>query len=135
MVEKYDLRNKIEKGEVFYGEVYGEGVQKGFMYDCKPNERKLIIIDIYKNDGYISHTLVRRICYNQRLPEAPIDYIGKFDKSVISQLVSSESKLTKNHLREGIVIKPANEQVCFIGRKILKWKSDEFLLKSEDDTH
>jgi len=135
MVEKYDLRNKIKPGEVFYGEVYGEGVQKGFMYDCKPNERKIVIIDIRIDSGYIDHTHVRVICKARDLPEAPIDYIGKFDKPLISQLVSSKSNLTKNHLREGIVIKPANEQLCFIGRMILKWKSDEFLLKCEDDTH
>ena len=42
-VEKYDLKHVLKPGDVVYGEIYGDGIQKGYLYDCKPGEQKLAV--------------------------------------------------------------------------------------------
>ena len=132
-VEKYDLRKRLKPGEVVYGEIYGEGIQKGWMYDCKPGERKLIVFDIQLNGQYLTHNSVIGICYALSLAVVPSVRI-MYDKNLVEIYVNYDSDLY-NGLREGVVIKPQHETSCYIGRKILKWKSDQFLLREVDDTH
>lgn len=131
-VEKYDLRNKLKPGEVIYGEIYGKDIQKGFMYDCKPNERKLAVFDVMIDGKYLSHGGVEDFCICT-LPCVPGKLMA-FDKEKIQVLVDMPSWLNGG-LREGVVIKPLLEEQAYMGRKILKWKNNKFLLKCEDDTH
>jgi tRNA-binding EMAP/Myf-like protein len=137
MVKKYDLENKLEPGEIVFGEVIGDGVQKNYLYGCKPNERKLVIFDVKKNGVYQNHLYVKRFCDRNKLDHAPIEYIGRYkDKEHLRQYVEGVSTYAPiQKIREGIVIKPFIEEHGYMGRKILKWKSDNFLLTQEDDTH
>lgn len=137
-VEKYDLRNKLVDGEVIYGEVYGDGIQKGYNYGCAKGERKLVIFDLQKDGQYVNYDVVERFCYITGLPHVPIEYIGPYlgAKHTKDNYVDGPSSLCYDQkIREGVVIKPLEEQVCYAGRKILKYKSDNFLLESEDDSH
>src|SRR3990167_1740940 len=134
-VEKYDLRNKLKPGEVIYGEIYGEGVQKGCMYDCKPGERKMAVFDVMIEGEYINHIEVKWFCLAYRgLNLVPSLFIAQFALDTIKPYVDKPSELGGG-LREGIVIKPMIEAQTSIGRQILKWKSDKFLLQATDDTH
>ena len=137
MVTKYKLRESIPKDTIVYGEVYGDGVQKGYTYDCMPGERKLVIFDVQQNGWYFNHDRVRAFCGVIDLPVVPGDYNSlpvAFNPERILSNVDSISHLGWKP-REGVVIKPVKETLCYLGRKILKWKSDEFLLKAEDNTH
>lgn len=129
IVEKYDLKNILQDGEVLYGEIYGWGVQKGFPYDCHEGERKLVVLDVEIHGNFIDPAQVSAFCRHRELPRTPVDLIGGFRYETMLYLVSQPSQLTTSHIREGIVIRSA------IGRKILKLKSDEFMLKIEDDSH
>lgn len=133
-VEKYNLRNKLKFGEVIYAEIYGDGIQKGYLYSCKPGERKMVVIDMKLNGEYVSHLALVIFCAKVPLPVVPLDTEMPYDEVTIRKLVDAPSWLG-SELREGVVIKPVTERTCVIGRKILKWKSSEFLLKAVDDTH
>lgn len=138
MVEKYDLKNILQPGEILYGEVYGHGVQKGYHYGCQENERKLVVFDIKKDGVYQNHLYVKRFCDRYKLPHAPIEYVGKYPGAdvVKEKYVDGPSCLNSSQrIREGVVIKSFIETTCYMGRKILKWKNDSFLLESEDNTH
>ena len=136
-VDKYRLREVIPKGHVVYGEIYGDGIQKGYAYGCAHGERRLVIFDVKIDGTYVDHGSVERWTCDRQLPHAPIEYIGRFiDREFVKQFVDGPSSLCSDQkIREGIVIKPTKEQMTYMGRKILKLKSDNFLLNAEDDTH
>jgi RNA ligase (TIGR02306 family) len=133
-VEKYDLRNKLRPGEVIYAEIYGDGIQKNYLYSCQPNERKMVIIDLKLDGIYACHMTMVLRCADRNLPVVPLDGTFEYDEERIHKLVEAPSWLG-SELREGVVIKPLVEEHTYMGRKILKWKSDQFLLTQEDDTH
>lgn len=133
-VEKYNLRNKLHPGEVIYGEIYGDGIQKGYLYSCKPGERKMVVIDVKINGEYYDHLAAILFCGSYQLPIVPLDGTFYYNEARIRQLVDNPSWLG-SELREGVVIKPVIEEYTYMGRKILKLKSDKFLLTQEDDSH
>ena len=136
-VNKYRLRELIPEGHVVYGEIYGDGIQKGYTYGCAAGERRLAIFDIKIEGLYIDHDSVKHWTHRRQLPHAPIEYIGPFiSREAVKQFVDGPSSICSSQkVREGVVIKPLKESMTYMGRKILKFKSDEFLLKTEDDTH
>jgi RNA ligase (TIGR02306 family) len=133
-VEKYDLRNKLQPNEVVYAEIYGDGIQKGYLYGCQPGERKMVVIDLKLGGEYVSHRTTTLFCGSRGLPMVPLDAFVYYDTTRILKYVEAPSWLGKE-IREGVVIKPVVEEHTYMGRKILKWKSDKFLLTQEDDSH
>jgi RNA ligase (TIGR02306 family) len=133
-VEQYKLRKVLSPGEVIYAEIYGDGIQKGYLYSCQPNERRMVVIDVKIGGEYLNHLQTILFCASYKLPIVPLDAELPYDEDKIRKFVDAPGWLGKE-VREGIVIKPAVEEYTFMGRKILKWKSDQFLLTQEDDTH
>lgn len=136
-VKKYDLKNKLKPGEVLYGEIYGDGIQKGYMYDCEPGEIKLVVFDINKNGFYLDFWLLYETCNELGLPSAPVVYFGTYggvDK--LKVFAEGDSLLApKQKIREGIVIRPFDEDHTYMGRKILKLVNDEYLLQNNTEFH
>lgn len=135
-VKQYDLQNILFK-TVIYGEVYGPTVQKGYHYGLKNNETNLAVFDVLHEGQYLDHYNLVSFCSSIGLRLAPVIYVGPFiDAEHVKAMSEGPSVLAPGQpIREGVVIKPITEEKTFIGRKILKYKSDEFLLKVDDDTH
>lgn len=133
MVVKYDLKNILKPNEVVYGEVYGDGVQKNYSYGCTNGERKLVFFDL-RFDGKWVDTVASRKFFNERsLPIVPELYRGPYSKEKILSLRDGRSVFSSSQsVREGVVVKPLVEEMSFIGRKILKFISDDYLLKNQD---
>ena len=143
-IEKYDLRSKLKDLEdeigsvVVYGEVYGDGIQKGYTYGHKTGERSLVVFDVMVDGRYLDVHEMKSFCKLFNLPTAPELYQGPFDKATAKSLTEGCSVLEPTQkIREGIVIKPLHEENCpSVGRKVLKWVSDEYLLlKENSDWH
>jgi RNA ligase (TIGR02306 family) len=135
-VKQYDLKRKIQKGEVIYGEIYGSGIQKGYDYGCKEGERKLVIFDIKIGENFVSHHMLQWHANAYDLDTAPLLYIGNFNLELIKNLAKGDSFLCPaQKVREGVVIKPLVEQMSYMGRKVLKLINDEYLLKEQTDFH
>ena len=136
-VDKYNLVAKIPDGFIIYGEIYGSGIQKGYEYGLKEGERKLVVFDAKFDDRYLRYDELVMFCRLFSLEMPPIIYSGSHPgNEELKKLTEGPSLLGSTRFgREGLVIRPRTEQATFMGRKILKFKSDTFLLKAEDDTH
>jgi RNA ligase (TIGR02306 family) len=133
-VFNYGLQDLLEEGEVIYGEVYGDGVQKGYTYGCGKDERNLIVFDVMVNGKYLNILDAKNFCDARGLNFVPIIYMGTFNKEKILAMRDGDSILSpEQKIREGVVVKPVEEQMCYIGRKFLKYISDNYLLKNQDN--
>lgn len=143
MAHKYDIESKIAPHETVYGEIYGAKVQNNYMYDCKPNERKLIIFDVKilsedkQSTRFLTHDEMVQWCVNKGLKHVPIFYRGPFSKELAEQHSTGRSLLwPPEKVREGIVIKDTKETMSFIGKKYLKYINSEYLdNKTNTDNH
>lgn len=133
-VEKYKLKQLLHKGQVVYGEIYGAGIQKGYTYGCGPNERKVVFFDLMMDGEYLDYDLARHWFRIFNLPQVPQLYSGPFTREKILALRDGPSLLDASQkVREGIVVRPKYEGKSYMGRVILKYISDEYLLRHQDD--
>lgn len=136
IVKAYNIREKMLPDEVLYGEVYGDSIQKDYTYGCAPGERKFVAYDVMKNGEWLDPLDFEILCDSRGIPRVPKLYEGPFSRLIASQLVDGDSVLaSEQKVREGIVIKPLKEQRNYIGRKMLKYISDSYLLRDNTDFH
>lgn len=134
-VHKYNLKEILKPGQVVYGEIYGDGIQKGYTYGCKPGERKLVLFDLMVDGKYVRPDILIEWAKDKKLPVVPELYRGPFNKDYILSLRDGPSVLCpEQKVREGVVVRSLydSEDSCHIGRKILKYISDAYLLKNQD---
>ena len=126
-----NLEEKLQQapGIAFYGEVYGK-VQKGFNYDCSPNNVKVRFFDAMdlKTLKYLDYDDFVALCDKLGLDRVPELYRGPWSKDLKS-LADGQSTLG-NHIREGFVVKPIKERYDpGIGRVIFKMIGEAYLLR------
>lgn len=137
-VKKYGLDKKLKPGEIVYGEVYGDKIQKNYTYGCGAGERKLAVIDVMINGKYLDPEGRENYCYVREIPLVPILFKGKFDLEKIRTLLDGPSALSIfQQVKEGVVIKSKREEyVNGLGRKVLKYINPVYLLdKNNTDGH
>lgn len=133
IVKQYRLDEVLSEGEVIYGEIYGDGIQKNYTYGCSKGEHKLAIFDLMLNDEYVSPDHLFGFLSLNKLPGTPELYRGPYDAEKIKALTLGNSVLApEQKVREGVVVKPIQDAVCYMGRKVLKFISDEYLLKDDN---
>jgi intein/homing endonuclease len=136
ITKQYDVFNKLKPGEVIYGEIYGCGIQKNYTYGCKGNEIKLVIFDVMIDGEFLSQNDAIEWAKERGFDFVPILYRGPFNHEHIKLLTKGNSVLCPSQkIREGVVIKPLKEAKCYMGRKVLKLISDQYLLKDNTDFH
>ena len=134
MIAKYKIKDILKEGYVMYGEVYGDGIQKGYTYGCDKGERRLVLFDVMKDGRYLNFDELKEYCINNNLQIVPLLYEGKFNADLIETLKKGQSILNSSQkVREGVVVKSFKEEQCYCGRKILKFINDEYLLKNQDN--
>lgn len=166
MVKQYKLKEVIPLGYAVYGEIVGDGIQKGYTYGCGPGEHKLFAYDVmetktgtyldYYSEGVMTQGMTfasgDSTAFNLQSPNfdiltkffptmiatmgierVPELYHGPFEREIMDKLRDGDSVIGGQKVREGIVIKPAVEKTCSIGRKVLKYISDAYYLKNQDD--
>lgn len=135
IVNQYELQEILQYGEVIYGEIYGDKIQKNYNYGCGPGKQKLAVFDLQVEGKYQPVDVLTTFLIETRLPGVPEIYRGFYDYEKLKALTLGNSVLApEQKVREGLVVRPAaNEQDAFMGRKILKFISDEYLL-DEDNT-
>jgi RNA ligase (TIGR02306 family) len=153
-VKKYDLKNITEdpmyRGLVFYGEIYGSSIQKGYTYGCVEGERKLVMFDILCTEpgirtgeareqfvaGFCDHHAVESVCEDLGLDVVPVLYKGPFNVQGVKELTKGNSVMVPTQkIIEGVVVRPIREEKCHMGRKVLKLISDDYLLSDNTDFH
>lgn len=135
IAEQYALHELLEDGVAVYGEIVGDGIQKGYTYGCGQKEHKFFIYDVMVNGQYLSPGELVSFCGINDLPIVPTLYCGAYDSLAVSALRNGDSLIGGQKVREGIVIKVLNNTPCIIGRKCLKYLSDDYLLSDPTDFH
>lgn len=127
VLRNYDLKH-LPKGYIFYGEVYGKGVQE---LEYGQGGLELAIFDIKSPDGkYVDWFVLLEICDEYVLPTVPVIYGGRFDKEMLEEWTGSNSYIDKGQIREGCVVKSLVEtNHPRIGRMILKSINPEYLAR------
>ena len=135
IAEKYKLRDKLKMSEEIFGEIYGYGIQKYFPYDS-PYTQSVRFFDAMIHNQYLNWFHFQNFCERENLPMVPVLYVGPFSLEKVIELASGKSTIA-DHMREGVIIKSTTEQFHpKLGRKILKYINDEYLLfksKKEDE--
>lgn len=108
-----------------YGEVYGR--VQDLHYGTKPGELRFAAFDLLRHGQWLSHDEARAL--GAGLPWVPVLFRGPYDEEALRALADGPSTLPgANHLREGVVIKPAQERTApEIGRVLLKIVSNQYL--------
>lgn len=122
------IEGKIEKGEVFYGEVYGPGIQKGFSYDeAVPNVRLFMMVT--QNGTKTVDPLEASRIAKARGLEWVNYHVGTYkDIKSLRSLSEAPSSYTDKHIREGIVIVSASN-----GHKMAKFLNFNYLSKDDNE--
>ncbi len=121
--------------EPFYilGEIFGQGVQDLHYGITTPEFRVFDIYVGYPHNGhYLSQNMITQICVSLNLPMVPVLYTGEFSKEVVDEYTNGKETFSgkETHMREGIVIHPAEERrEDALGRVILKSVSEAYLLR------
>ena len=144
-----NLINRLLKPNIiFYGELYGPGVQKGFDYGRK--DHGVIFYDISIDGNYCNPETTKFIIGELELEYVPVIdhwYREPITQEVLVSLMSKASPLAeknkvlyngKTNIQEGIVIRPLIPRTYgskgHNQRWIFKYVSDTYLLKKEEDS-
>lgn len=129
------LESLLDEGDALYGEIVGDGIQSGYTYGCKAGEHEFYAYDVMRNGQWLGYADFVAYCAERGIRTVPELYVGPFDPELISNLRNGDSMIGGQKVREGVVIKPVEERSSMIGRAILKYLNDEYLLKDQTDFH
>lgn len=135
IADQLQLEELLKPGEALYGEIVGMGIQKGYSYGCKEGEHKFFAYDVRIDGKWLSCEEFTAWCSAKGIPQVPMLYIGAYSEKLTKELVKGDSTIGGQKVREGVVVKSLTEETCAIGRKLLKYISDEYLLKDQTDFH
>jgi len=137
IVKQYMLKGQMEnmKGYLFYGEIYGDGIQTGYNYGLTNGRIKVVGIDIFstEEDKYLDQYVAQAYCSALGVQHAPVLYRGKYSREAMDDHVTGRSVLyPKQRHREGIVVKPLHDRNGHCGRVVLKYLNTDYLLLKEN---
>lgn len=125
-----------------FGEIYGWVAPK-LRYGARQGDHGYRVFDISVDGKYLPWVQVKKWCEEYKIDVVPEIYVGKFEsiqkiaefskgKTVLKSIADGSDV---DHIREGVVVKPYNEEMYDhrVGRKILKYVSDEYLAMKDKD--
>ncbi len=135
--KKYGLTKKMEKlpGHILFGEVLGT---QDLKYGFSTEDVGFAAFDIYviAEKRYLNWEDFKAKCQDLDIPTVPVLFRGMYDPELLNSLVNGPnpkkplmSALHKGTLREGAVIKTANEAPDARERISLKFVSEAYLLR------
>jgi RNA ligase (TIGR02306 family) len=133
--------DKIVPGEIIYGELIGEGIQKNYTYGRQ--DHHFVLFDVKTQAGgessrWLTPTEVESYARARGFDVVPTLYEGPYNKDLAYELTKGDSVYDpKQKVREGIVIKAKEyNNTAFSGnKKSLKWISEKYLEKDQSDFH
>lgn len=126
-----DVFEKLEVGEIVYGEIVGPGIQKGYDYGLK--EHRFVVFDakIMQEDGkfkWMTPEEVEEFCKKRGFEYVPVLYSGPYNKDFVYGLTKGPSVYcAKQKIREGAVVKARHDYNIEGNKKALKWVSEDYL--------
>ncbi len=126
--------SKTHKVVELFGEVYGNSIQKGFVYDAGRG-LGFRSFGLKIDDRFLDWDKFEVLCNEYGIPVVPVLYIGPFDMHLILKIIENESTIGNAPVMEGGVCVSMPESIHpKVGRKILKFISNSYdLLKNKPD--
>lgn len=130
----YSLSNEVM---ILYGEIYGDGIQKGVKY-CK--KHKIRFFDMKIEGKYVPYRKTAEVLDDYDIPYVPIlkiitgniiDVVNSANTKFNSLIAEGEYAELEDNMCEGVVIKPYTTELLTTrgSRVIIKKKNEEFLEK------
>jgi len=130
VLELLDTLKEEHKVVILYGEVYGSKVQK--LHYGKRGTLGFAAFDLYLDERYVDFDEFEATCKRFGVERVPVLDRGPFVLERIRGLSGGRTTLPDEHIREGVVVRPVAERYDpKIGRLILKYLSDEYLLNDK----
>ena len=133
-----ELLKKIGETDpaILFGELYGDGVQKGFSYGYKKGLRSHRSFDISVRNKYLDYEDYERLCKEFGIEMVPILYRGPFSMDEVMKYATAKSTVPgAGNMMEGVVIRPVKERHHQkIGRVVLKYVFDQYLNRNGEKT-
>jgi RNA ligase (TIGR02306 family) len=122
------------KQVILFGEVYGR--VQSLRYGV-PNGIAFRAFDLLIDGHYVDYDRFAETCDAHGVERAPLVYRGPFSLEKVKELAEGDSVVPgAANIREGVVVKPVVERDDpKIGRVILKYIGDGYLLGDESDTN
>ena len=124
---------KHHRQVILFGEILGSAVQSlDYGYEGHAGYRAF---DLMVDGRYLDYNTFYDLCALYSVKMVPVLAYGhRFDFDLVRTLSRGHTVLGGDHLREGVVVKPLVERSDpRIGRVILKYVSDDFLLAKKSD--
>lgn len=115
---------------ILYGEVYGAHIQK--LHYGQHSGLAFAAFDIYVDDRYLDFDEFHALCQHHGVNTVPTVDRVPYSLKRVGETSRGKTMLQDDHIREGVVIRPTTERLDpRIGRVILKYLSDDYLLNSK----
>jgi RNA ligase (TIGR02306 family) len=126
------------KSVIFFGEIFGPGVQD-LTYGT---EKAWRVFDIAINGDYLPWTYVREVCTLYGIPIVPHLNPSFYTFEELCEMAEGESVLSPGQIKEGIVVRPLGEETWGRGeldpnpkRRIFKVISPDYLTRKGGTEH
>lgn len=120
-------KGMLGKGIIFYGEVYGPGIQ-GEKYSYNLKEITVAFFDIELNGEYVSRDVFEAItAFDVNLSIIPVLYRGVYSKLIIEGLVNNQFIENTKNPHEGVVVSHISGE----RQKIAKFINPDYLIFAE----
>lgn len=112
---------------ILFGETFGRGVQS-FHYGHRSG-LGFCAFDLMVGERYLDWPELKDALQRFAVPSVPVLHEGPFDVATMKACANGKTAFDDTHIREGVVLRPMRERFDErIGRVVLKYVSDEFLL-------
>lgn len=101
---KYDTIKSV----IFFGEIYGAGIQD--LHYGQSQEKGYRLFDISVNGEYLDWTTLVELTSRFNVPLVPVLGQGRFTFQELVELAQGDTTLDDSHIREGIVVRPERER-------------------------
>ena len=120
----------LAKVVILFGEVYG---MQSLRYGVSGLAFRAF--DLYADGKYLDYDNFKGLCDRFGVETVPLIYRGPFSLSKIAELSKGKTTMPgADHIREGVVVRPTVERTHpKIGRVVLKYLSDDYLLSKHAD--
>lgn len=125
-VKRVHSPNTLGSGIILYGEIYGQGIQRG--YDYGISGIQFVGFDVTINGKYLDvNKAFSTICLDLDLDYVDVVYMGPYDKEAIDMYVHNNYIRGTKVPHEGVVVKHVSGQ----RNKIFKVINPEYLIFGE----
>lgn len=131
IAKEYELKERIPKGYALYGEIVGDGIQKGWNYGCETGQHVFYVYDVRDtvNERWLNCDEMFAFCDEYRFQTVPLHYKGPYNSQLIKDYLDMNT--LSDEINEGVVIKPEVNRTGPMGRFVLKYISDAYYLRNE----